>query len=134
MHSRKSLLLFVMLGASVPLHAATPPQHIETITAQVHAEMANHAETIASMHAHFHHVINCIVDPENRLFDLRAGNPCASMGSSGGALRDEAGSDAQKKLLQHALDIAQRGAAAKSMETSRVYAEWLSDVLKQAML
>lgn len=133
MHSHKPLLLCVILGAAPLLHAAAPPQHIETITAQVHAEMANHAETIASMHAHFHHVINCIVDPENTLFDLRAGNPCASMGSSGGALRDEASSDAQKKLLQHALDIAQRGAAAKSMETSRVYAEWLSDVLKQAI-
>jgi len=133
MHSRKPLLLSLILGVAPSLHAATPPQHIETITAQVHAEMAHHAETIASMHAHFHHVINCIVDPENRLFDLRAGNPCASMGSSGGALHDEAGSDAQKKLLLHALDIAQRGAAAKSMEISRIYAEWLSDVLKQAI-
>ena len=133
MHSRTPLLLSLILGAAPSLYAATPPQHIETITAQVHAEMAHHAETIASMHAHFHHVINCIVDPENRLFDLRAGNPCASMGSSGGALHDEAGSDAQKKLLQHALDSAQRGAAAKSMEMSRVYAEWLSDVLKQAI-
>ncbi|MEP6939302.1 MAG: hypothetical protein ABI846_06020 [Rudaea sp.] len=132
MHASKSFFLCAALCVSPALQAAAPPQRIETITAQVHAEMANHAETIASMHAHFHHVINCIVDPDNKLFDLRAGNPCASMGSSGGAMRDEASSEGQKKLLAHALDIARRGAAARSMDVARVYAEWLSDVLKQA--
>ena len=114
------------------VHAAAP-QNIETITAQVHAEMALNADSVNAARQHFHHVINCIVDPDNKLFELRAGNPCASMGSSSGALRDEAQSDAQKKQLQHALEIAKRGAASKSMEMAKVYAEWLSDVLKQAI-
>ena len=113
------------------VHAA-PAQHIETITAQVHAEMALNADSLNAAHQHFHHVINCIVDPDSKLFELRAGNPCASMGSSGGALRDEAQTETRKKELQHALDIAKRGAASKSMELAKVYAEWLSDVLKQA--
>lgn len=113
--------------------AAAPQQHIETITAQVHAEMARNADSLNAAHQHFHHVINCIVDPDNKLFELRAGNPCASMGSSGGALHDEAQTDAQKKQLQHALDIAKRGAASKTMEIAMIYAEWLSDVLKQAI-
>lgn len=113
------------------VHAAAP-QNIETITAQVHAEMALNADSLNAAHQHFHHVINCIVDPDSKLYELRAGNPCASMGSSGGALRDEAQTETRKKELQHALEIAKRGAAAKSMELAKVYAEWLSDVLKQA--
>jgi len=125
-----SLLLAVLFAGSAA--AAAPQQHIETITAQVHSEMALNADSLNSAHAHFHHVINCIVDPDNKLFELRAGNPCASMGSSGGALRDEAQTDTQKKQLEHALEIAKRGAVAKNMEMAKVYAEWLSDVLKQA--
>jgi hypothetical protein len=126
-----SLAFAVLLAGSAS--AAAPQQHIETITAQVHSEMALNADSLNSAHAHFHHVINCIVDPDNKLYELRSGNPCASMGSSGGALRDEAQTDAQKKLLQHALDIAKRGAASKTMDMAKLYAEWLSDVLKQAI-
>jgi len=119
----------LLAGSAV---AAAPQQRIETITAQVHARMALNADSVSAAHQHFHHVINCIVDPDNKLFELRAGNPCASMGSSSGALHDEAQNEAQKKQLQHALDIAQRGAACKTMELAKIYAEWLADVLEQA--
>ena len=129
---RKAGYALVFAALCVGSVRAAAPQHIETITAQVHAEMALNADSLNAAHQHFHHVINCIVDPDSRLYELRAGNPFAGMGSSGGALRDEASTDARKRELQHALDIAKRGAAAKSMDLAKVYAEWLSDVLKQA--
>jgi hypothetical protein len=110
---------------------AAPAQRIETITAQVHAEMARASDRLSSAHSHFHHVINCLVDPENKLFDVRADNPCAGMGSGGGALHDEASTTEQKQQLQHALDIATRGSRSGSLEAARVYAEWLSEVLKR---
>jgi hypothetical protein len=127
-----ALGMLAALGCAAA-QAAAPQQHIETITAQVHSEMALNADSLNSARMHFHHVINCIVDPDDKLYELRAGNPCASMGSSGGALRDEAQNDVQKKQLQHALEIARRGAASKTIEMARLYAEWLSDVLKTAL-
>lgn len=131
-YSKTRYLLAPAILFAASAFAAAPQQRIETITAEVHSEMAFNADSLNAARQHFHHVINCIVDPDNKLFDLRSGNPCASMGSSGGALRDEAQTEAQKKQLQHALDIARRGAASKNMEMAKLYAEWLSDVLKQA--
>ncbi len=128
-------LHIVFLGIFAPLSAfATGQQRIETITAQVHSEMARSADTLPSARSHFHHVINCLVDPDNKLFDLRSGNPCAGMGSSGGALHDEAQTEAQKKELQHALSIAERGSHSSSLEIAHIYAEWLSEILTRANL
>ncbi len=53
------------------------------------------------------------------------------MGSSG-ALHDEAKTDALKKELQHAVEIAERGAHSKSLEIAHIYAEWLAEVLQHA--
>jgi hypothetical protein len=110
---------------------AAPAQHIETITAQVHTDMARASDRLSSARSHFQHVINCLVDPDNKLFDARADNPCAGMGSGGGALHDEVQTPAQKQQLQHALDIATRGLHSGSLETAHVYAEWLSEILKK---
>jgi len=121
----------LIAGAATPNALAAPAQRIETITAHVHSEMARASDRLSSAHSHFHHVINCLVDPDNKLFDVRADNPCAGMGSGGGALHDEASTPAQKEQLQHALDIATRGARSGSLEAARVYAEWLSEVLKR---
>lgn len=120
-----------MMGAAMQCGFAAPAQRIETITAQVHAEMARASDRLSSARSHFHHVINCLVDPDDKLFDARADNPCAGMGSGGGALHDEASTPAQKQQLQHALDIATRGARSGSLEAAHVYAEWLSEVLKR---
>jgi len=121
----------LMMGTAVPYGFAAPAQRIEAITAQIHAEMAHAADRLTSARAHFHHVINCIVDPDDKRFDARAENPCAGMGSGGGALHDEAATPAQRQQLQHALDIATRGLRSGSLETAHVYAEWLSEVLKR---
>ena len=130
--TRSSWLVAAMLICAAPLNGiAAPAQRIETITAQVHAGMARASDRLPSVRAHFQHVINCLVDPDNKLFDARADNPCAGMGSGGGALHDEAATLEQRQQLQHALDIATRGLHTASLETAHVYAEWLSDVLKR---
>jgi len=129
----RSMLALAGLAMLFPLAAsAAEQQRIETITAGVHATMAKQADTLQSARGHFHHVINCLVDPENKLYDSRAENPCAGMGSSAGALRDEAKTDALKKDLQHAVDVADRGVRAKSLEMAHVYAEWLAEILSRA--
>lgn len=130
MRNRWVLTGLMMLS---PLAAsAAGQQRIETITAGVHATMARNADTLQSVRGHFHHVINCIVEPENKLFDARAENPCLGMGSSAGALRDEAKTDALKKDLEHALEVADRGLHAKSLEAAHAYAEWLAEILRSA--
>jgi hypothetical protein len=130
----RSILTVAGLVFLMPLaaDAAAEQQRIETITAGVHASMAKAADTLPSTRAHFHHVLNCLVDPDNRLFDRRSENPCASMGSSAGALRDEAKTDALKKDLQHAVEVAERGTRARSLEAAHVYAEWLAEILSRA--
>src|SRR5579883_2593568 len=116
---RTSTLVAAILICTVPLSGiAAPAQRIETITAQVHADMARASDRLTSARSHFQHVINCPVDPENKLFDARADNPCAGMGSGGGALHDEVQAPAQKQQLQHALDIAARGLHSGSLETA----------------
>jgi hypothetical protein len=77
-------------------------------------------------------VINCLVDPKDKAFDLRSGNPCEGMGADGGALHDEAQTEPQKRELQHALNIAERGSRSTSLDTAHVYAEWLSEILQHA--
>jgi len=132
--------MLMLAGFAIPCFTALSPlpasaaeqQRIETITAGVHAAMAKQADTLQSVRGHFHHVINCLVDPDSKLFDARAENPCASMGSSAGALRDEAKTDTLKKDLQHAVDLADRGLRAKSIETAHVYADWLAEILGRA--
>jgi hypothetical protein len=125
-------LCTALLGLLVsPAIFAAAQQRIETITAQVHSEMARAADSLPSVKSHFHHVVNCLVDPDSRSFDVRADNPCAGMGSGGGALHDETLTDGQRKELLHAVEIAERGAHSTSIEVAHVYAEWLSDVLKR---
>ncbi len=126
------LALLVLLPLST-MATTVGPQHLETTTASIHTGMAMAADTLPIAKSHFHHVINCLVDRDSKLFDVHSDNPCDGMGRDGGALRDEAQTEAQKKELQHALNIAQRGARATTLEMAHVYAEWLAEILQRAL-
>lgn len=122
----------LLLGLLMPLAGfAIDGPRIETLTAIVHARLAMAAQTLPDTRRHLHHVINCLVAPDDKLFDGQAGNPCEGMGSDAGALHDEATTDARRQELLHALEIAERGLASKSLETAHVYSEWLSDILQR---
>lgn len=130
MHPMSSgALLFGLLMPFAAAAADTP--HVETATAFVHARLAMSAQTLPDARRHLHHVVNCLVAPTDRQFDAHAGNPCEGMGADAGALRDEAPTDARRQELQHALDIAERGLGSKSLDTTHVYSEWLSDLLQR---
>lgn len=76
-------------------------------TAIQHAQFAAKMSTVDKTHFHLHHVVNCLVGPNGKDFDAKAGNPCKGQGS--GAINDaKAGSDKQK-LLEDALVVAKIG-------------------------
>jgi len=97
--------LSLSLFAGVALAAGGAQKEIET--AIQHAQFAAKASTVDQTHLHLHHVVNCLVGPDGKDFDAKAGNPCKGQGN--GAINDaKAGSD-QQKLLEDALVVAKIG-------------------------
>jgi hypothetical protein len=105
----KSVVILGALGlslfAGLALSAGGAQKEIET--AIQHAQFAAKMSTVDQTHAHLHHVVNCLVGPNGKGFDAKAGNPCKGQGN--GAINDaKAGSD-QQKLLEDALVVANIG-------------------------
>ncbi len=53
---------------------------IELKTAITHAGFASKGDSLAEVTLHLHHVVNCLVGPDDKLFDKAAGNPCQGQG------------------------------------------------------
>lgn len=88
--------------------------------ALVHANAAIHMDNTQGVHLHLHHVINCLVGPQGKLFDAKAEalseHPCKDLGAGALAAADH---DARERTdLQHALAVAQRGIAAGDMKAA----------------
>lgn len=79
----------------------------ESTTAEVHAQLATASKDINMVHAHLHHVLNCLVGPKGKLFDPKSEDPCKGMGD--GALNDLTGSPVTHKQLEKAMKHAARG-------------------------
>ena len=129
---RKPLLALLLVPLAPLSASAAGAQYIQTTTASVHAGMALASRTPQEAKSHFHHVINCLVNRRDKAYDEHAENPCEGMGTDSVALIDEAHTPAEKHALEHALDIAERGLRATSLDVAHVYAEWLSDILQHA--
>src|SRR5262249_3883017 len=84
----------------------------EIVNATEHAQYAADAATIAEVHAHLHHALNCIVGPGGNGFDAKQMNPCA--GSGNGIIPDEADAKA-KAVLETAAQKARDGLATDDM-------------------
>jgi hypothetical protein len=52
----------------------------ELKTAITHAGFAAKYDTMKEVTLHLHHVINCIVGSDDKMFDKAAGNPCQGQG------------------------------------------------------
>ena len=52
----------------------------ELKTAITHAGFAAKYDTLQEVSLHLHHAINCIVGPDDSMFDKAAGNPCQGQG------------------------------------------------------
>jgi len=69
-----------MLAQSALVTAAGDPS-AELKTAVTHAGFAAKYETMKEVALHLHHALNCLVGPQDKLFDAAAGNPCQGQGN-----------------------------------------------------
>jgi hypothetical protein len=69
-----------MLAQSALVTAAGDPS-AELKTAVTHAGFAAKYETMKEVTLHLHHALNCLVGPQDKLFDAAAGNPCQGQGN-----------------------------------------------------
>ncbi|MEP7209460.1 MAG: hypothetical protein ABI740_01375 [Alphaproteobacteria bacterium] len=95
-----------LAGAGVAV--AAPNAASEIRTAAAHASLAAKASDVQSVHTHLHHVLNCLVGPSGKGFDVTNANPCA--GSGNGAIPDST-YPASKKQLRAAAKYAMSGIA-----------------------
>ena len=75
-----------MLVQSALVTAAGDPS-AELKTAVTHAGFAAKYETMKEVALHLHHALNCLVGPQDKLFNAAAGNPCQGQGN--GFLSDQ---------------------------------------------
>ncbi len=112
--ARLSTLGIVMLAAVTfgvqTMFAAEMGLGGELKTAITHAGFAQKYDTMKEVTLHLHHVVNCLVGPNDKLFDAGAGNPCQGQGN--GILSDikaQTGEDQQYQVawwLAHLADQA----------------------------
>ncbi len=69
-----------LLAQSTPAIAANDPS-VELKTASTHAGFAAKYEALKEVTMHLHHTLNCLVGPQDKLFDAAAGNPCQGQGN-----------------------------------------------------
>lgn len=119
-----SLAASAMLMAS-PVLAADSASEITN--AAMHAGLAAQASDIATVHAHLHHAVNCLVGPGGAGFDSKELNPCANNGS--GAIPDSSNPQT-KQQLQSALAKANGGLAASDLTTAQKDASDTAAMLK----
>lgn len=69
-----------ILAQSALVRAAGDPS-AELKTAVTHAGFAAKYETMKEVTLHLHHALNCLVGPQDKLFNAAAGNPCQGQGN-----------------------------------------------------
>jgi len=99
----------------------------EIATAAQHAGMAAAAPSLAQVHTHLHHAMNCLVGPRDADFDKNNMNPCAQQGA--GAFPDESNPDIKVKL-QNAMSAAADGIASNDEATAKKNAATLQTMLE----
>lgn len=97
-------------------------------TASAHAGMALGAADLDTVHAHLHHVINCLAGPSGKAFDAKQANPCKSMGQ--GAIVDAKGDHASETRLHAALTEAEQGLKTTTLDAAHVDAQKVLSALQ----
>ena len=134
---RKNLVHFIpalLLACAMPLAAqaadGTAAASKQVATATAHAGMALGASDLNMVHAHLHHVINCLVGPLGDAFDSSAGNPCKDMGN--GAIVDAKGETATEATLHTAYREAEQGLHATTLDGAHADAQKVLSTLQKA--
>src|SRR5689334_7985393 len=85
MRSARWLAFGIVLAALATWGAHPSPAAMSTgeemKTAITHAGFAENYDSMKEVSAHLHHVLNCLVGPNDKLFDSAAGNPCQGQGN-----------------------------------------------------
>ncbi|HEY1771576.1 MAG TPA: hypothetical protein VGH91_00120 [Gammaproteobacteria bacterium] len=110
------------MGASAA-GAASPDQEIST--ALQHAGMSAGSSTLADVHMHLHHVLNCLVGPSGKGFDATAEDPCKGQGN--GAVNDVDNKSKKLKKLDEAVKDTDKGLKDNNLKKAQKYAK---DVMK----
>jgi hypothetical protein len=97
-------------------------------TASAHAGMALGATDIKTVHAHLHHVINCLTGPSGKAFDAKEANPCKGMGQ--GAIVDAKGDRASETRLHSALTEAEQGLRTTTLDSAHADAQKVVSTLQ----
>ncbi len=85
-------------------------------TAIAHAGLAIGAMQLNAAHLYLHHVVNCLVGPNNPLFDHQFQDPCQAMGK--GAIVDARSNATAEAALQLALSHARSGLKSTTLAAS----------------
>ncbi len=75
-----AVLAAMALGAQA-IAAAPMGMADELKTAITHAGFAAKYDMMKEVSLHLHHVVNCLVGPNDKMFDKAAGNPCQGQGN-----------------------------------------------------
>ncbi|GAB3681523.1 hypothetical protein [Salinisphaera aquimarina] len=129
--SRAGFLQFAavcLLVLAWPLAAQAADPGKEVTTAADHAGYAAGADTVAKVHLHLHHVVNCLVGPDGDDFDAKSGNPCDGQGN--GAIND-ADSEGQADL-KDALALAKTGIGMESLGAAQNVATTVQQLLAKS--
>ena len=125
------LPLLLVLGGTVALAQMAGNPDAELKTALAHAGYASKADALPGVHLHLHHVLNCMVGPQDKLFDAAAGNPCKDQGN--GALVNLKGKmDAPYYTAALVAQIAKQGIDATSLTEAKTDAHVASLILQDA--
>lgn len=132
MRTLASLLIgcssFVALSAAIAADApgASPANaNQEVATALQHAGMSAGSSKIDDVHAHLHHVINCLVGPSGQGFDATAADPCTGQGT--GAVNDLDSKSPRRAKLDQAVKDAGMGLKENDLKKAQQEAK---DVMK----
>jgi len=103
----------------------------ELKTAMAHAGYAAKADALNGVHLHLHHVLNCMVGPQDKLFDAVAGNPCKDQGT--GVVPELKGKmDQQYYEAALVAQIATQGIASNSLQEAKTAAHVAGLILQDA--
>ncbi len=111
--------------------AGNPDTEIKTAIS--HAGYAAKADAESGVTQHLHHVMNCLVGPEDKMFDQAAGNPCKGQGN--GALPDlkaKGSQDGQYYEASWAAQVASQGIASKNLQEAKAAARVAGLILEDA--
>jgi len=110
--------------------AGTADPNQEIATALQHAGMSAGSSKLEDVHAHLHHVINCLVGPSGQGYDATAENPCKGQGN--GAINDVDNKSKQRKKLDEAIKDANKGLKQNDLKKAQKEAKEVMEDLQAA--